>query len=1117
MQVAFIEVIVLLHAAFAGVFFFLNRQRPNRFARLFAWCWSIEAVRAMILLPAVHDIGGWPLYWYSVADVLCVVADWCLFAGFADFANVRLPRWLGPLYFWASVPAVLITRYVLQPLVHARMGVPIERADFIFGFVNQLLLFVPVTAARLTILVWLYRFWKTARIPGALVAVIFAVPFALFSIGAPLQNYFSYNPSWITFVWCVRVLGFSVGLVILMFNRQQSAAFVSEAGMVAAQALAHLGSWELNLETMTGTWSAEMSRLHGCDPSRGAPTFSEFIETVHPDDRASVLAVHARIPVDTGPISHEYRTNPERGPLRYLSSTVHIIRDGSGRAVRVEGNSLDVTERKRTELTLAGNEERYRLLFERSPLPKWVYERETLRILEVNGAALALYGYSRDEFLAMTIRDILTAEDISALGPRAASTHYRQPNSGEWKHRRKDGTVIDVVVFAHDVDMGSQRARMIVVQDITTEKRAEQALREAEGKYRTIFENAMEGIYRSTPDGRFLAANPMMARILGYALPEDLICDRVDIARQGYVDPQRREEFRHQVETHGTITGFEYAARRKDGSEVWVSENARVARNPQGEIVYYEGTLVDISDRKRAEEALRVTRGQLERVLGTSPTVVYSLAVVGEKFTPTYFSGNLRSMLGYEFQDTLQPNWWLENLHPADKEHVLTNATKLLAVGYAALDYRFRNKEGSFRWLRDEQRLLYNTHNEPIEVVGSWTDVTERVNLETQLRQSQKMEAIGQLAGGVAHDFNNLLTVIKGYTQLLLTDDLHTSEAREVLGEVFAAATRAGQLTHQLLAFSRKQAVQLQNIDLNETVMNLGKMLQRLIGENVTLDLDCAADVPRVRADSGMLEQVLMNLAINARDAMPEGGRLQIATGRALVTGNTEQRNRSSYPGVFATIRVRDTGCGMSQETSSRIFEPFFTTKAPGKGTGLGLATAYGIMQQHQGWIEVESEVGKGSTFFVFLPEAVSGAKETKGDSESGLTPAGTESILVVEDEMAVRQLARKVLQRIGYNVFEASSGPGALAIWRQHRATIAMMITDVMLPEGPSGFQLAQAMRAERPELKVVFTSGYIGPDAQQGVVLKPGVNFLPKPYMPNALAHVVRKCLDSPSVGLD
>jgi PAS domain S-box-containing protein len=986
-----IEDIVQLHLAFAGVFFFLNWQDPNRFARLFAWSWVIEAARAAILLPEVHGLGGFPDYWYSAAEILCVPATWCLVAGIADMAGARLPRRLGTVYLWSSTVLLLLIRFAGQDIAVRSFGVDPARANAGAVFANQLVLFIPVTIGRLAILAWIFGLWRKFRIPGALVAAAFAVPYAVLAVLAPLDNYLGYDAGWVTSVWFGRVLGFSVGLVVLMLNFKQAAAAASESAMAAAQELAQLGSWELDLRSMTGTWSREMCRLHGRDPALGAPPFAAFLDLVHPEDRQKIIEAQSRVPGALAAIELEYRTSPAAGPPRHISVKMHMTRDEARAPRKLVGNSLDITARKEAAL----------------------------------------------------------------------------------------------------------------------------ALQESEERYRTIFENAVEGIFRTTPEGGLLAANPAAARIFGYGTPEEMLQERTDLALQGYVDPSRREDFKRQIETSGTVQGFEYLARRRDGSEVFVSENARAVRGRDGKTLYYDGTIIDLSERRQAEEALRQTRRQLERVIGISPTVVYSLSVDGESFIPTYFSENLRSLLGYRPQEAMTPDWWITNLHASDRDHVVANVPSLFAKGHAALDYRFRDKGGTYRWLRDEQRCVKGPGGRPVEVIGSWTDVTERVNLESQLRQAQKMEAVGQLAGGVAHDFNNLLTVIKGYSQLVVTDDLPTSEARELSREIFAAATRAGQLTNQLLAFSRKHAIHLRTVDLNETVLELAKMLERLIGASVSLEFDCAPDTPRVRADTGMLEQVLMNLAINARDAMPGGGSIVISTGSRAVSQGARVPTSGAYPGKFATLRVADTGTGIPADVLAHIFEPFYTTKAPGKGTGLGLATAYGIVQQHKGWIDVKTEIGRGSAFTVYIP-ALAGSEPSPAGQQGPDRPArGTETILLVEDEAAVRQLARLVLQRLGYRVLEAASGPAAMAVWRENPAHIDLLLTDVILPGGPSGFQVAQALLAERPDLAVVYMSGFVGPAEKHGPELTAGLNFLPKPYLPTALALIVRGRLDARTQG--
>ncbi|TAL04305.1 MAG: PAS domain-containing sensor histidine kinase, partial [Verrucomicrobia bacterium] len=418
-------------------------------------------------------------------------------------------------------------------------------------------------------------------------------------------------------------------------------------------------------------------------------------------------------------------------------------------------------------------------------------------------------------------------------------------------------------------------------------------------------------------------------------------------------------------------------------------------------------------------------------------------------------------------------------------------------------------------------------------------DISERVNLEGQLRQAQKMEAIGQLASGVAHDFNNLLTIIQGYTQLVLASlpgevegarvdsgklivDNHTPPssihcpastmrlAREALEKVTNATQRATQLTGQLLTFSRKQMLQPRPLDLNQVVANVTGMLKPLLGENVRLQYQSAAALPPVQGDAGMMEQVIVNLAVNARDAMPKGGDLIISTFTCELDASYRQYQPQATAGRFVCLQVSDTGLGMDATTLERIFEPFFTTKGVGKGTGLGLATAYGIVKQHRGWIEVASQVGVGTTFKIFLPSTTA-PTEVENASPLHSVRGGDELIMVVEDEPALRELFISVLRNFGYQVIEASHGREALGVWHSAARKPAMLLTDMMMPEGMTGWELAEKLRAEEPGLKVVYTSGY-SPELFGGKVKLHGrSNFLPKPFHPRTLAQTVRQCLDN------
>jgi len=385
--------------------------------------------------------------------------------------------------------------------------------------------------------------------------------------------------------------------------------------------------------------------------------------------------------------------------------------------------------------------------------------------------------------------------------------------------------------------------------------------------------------------------------------------------------------------------------------------------------------------------------------------------------------------------------------------------------------------------------------------------------LQDELRQAQKMESVGQLAGGVAHDFNNLLMVIQGYLEMLLNTEHFQSSVAESLRLVYGAAEKAGHLTRQLLAFSRKQMMQPQELDLNELLGTVTKLLSRTLGEHIKVKALCAPDLPCVFADRGMVDQVIMNLAVNARDAMPQGGELTFSTSIHQITEAYKRQQPDSRPGHFVGLSVADNGTGIAREHLPRLFEPFFTTKEVGKGTGLGLATVYGIVKQHEGWIEVDSRPGQGTVFRVFLP--VAGAPSATAD-ESTAAPAvrgGRETILLVEDEPAVSGLVRTSLQRYGYKVRTAASGAEALKEWSEHLNDIDLLITDVVMPDGVSGWELAKQLQSKKPRLKIVYMSGYNSSMTvmESGPVIGEGNVFLPKPFKPQKLAEVVRACLET------
>ena len=421
-----------------------------------------------------------------------------------------------------------------------------------------------------------------------------------------------------------------------------------------------------------------------------------------------------------------------------------------------------------------------------------------------------------------------------------------------------------------------------------------------------------------------------------------------------------------------------------------------------------------------------------------------------------------------------------------------------------------RRKDGT---LYEEEATITPVRDDSgkiVNYVAVKRDVTREAQLEAQFRQAQKMEAVGQLAGGVAHDFNNILAVIQLQAGLLKSEPALSDFQRDSATEIEKASQRAADLTRQLLLFSRKQALQLRDLNLNDVLTNVTRMLQRTLGEQVQMEVKYARQPLLIHADAGMMEQILMNLTINARDAMPAGGRLIIETAAVDFDAATATETAQARPGSFACVSVTDTGCGIPPEIISKIFEPFFTTKEVGKGTGLGLATVFGIIQQHQGWINVYSEVGHGTTFRYYLPRLVQPADPKIAGAAPSAARGGNETILLVEDDASVRLTIQKALLHLGYRVLEASNGAEALAVWKQHRDEIRLLLTDMMMPGGMTGRELAANLLEQEPKLKVIYASGYSAEIGGPDFPLEEGVNYLAKPFVAHQLAQTVRNCLD-------
>jgi PAS domain S-box-containing protein len=634
---------------------------------------------------------------------------------------------------------------------------------------------------------------------------------------------------------------------------------------------------------------------------------------------------------------------------------------------------------------------------------------------------------------------------------------------------------------------------------------------EADRQYQLIFEEAIIGIYQTTPEGRLLSANSAMARMFGFDSPGEMMTCITDVQPQLYVNPTRRDEFQRLMDEHGVVRNFELQVYRKDRSKMWLWTNARAVREHQT-IVRYVGTLEDITDRKLMEAQLGQAQQDYRDIVENAVVGIFQSSPEGQ-----YLSVNpaMAHMLGYDSPQELVASitdlgqqLYVDGKRRQELQGVLSEHG--VAKNFECQTYR---KDGSKMWLSSNVRVI-SKDGVVVRYEGMSEDVTQRRLLEDQLRQAQKMEAVGLLAGGVAHDFNNVLGVITGYGDLLQVDLPAGDPSHHYAAEISKAGRRAAALTRQLLAFSRKQIIQPVVLDLNAATGDLEKMLGRLIGENIDVTFVRSPGLGRVKIDLGQIEQILMNLAVNARDAMPRGGSLCIETANVELDETFARQNLNVRPGSYVMLSVSDTGCGMDKETQLRIFEPFFTTKPLNQGTGLGLSTVYGIAKQNTGYIMVSSEVGKGTTFRLYLPRLGDDVQLSLPPEALKAIPRGTEVVLVVEDEEPMRVLARTCLESNGYSVLDAPDAATALRLATEHRGLIDLLLTDVVMP-GMSGPELAKSLLVLQPEVKVVYMSGYandlIGP---QGILDRDTV-LLEKPFTLHALLTKVHQALHTEASG--
>ncbi|MEW6501435.1 MAG: PAS domain S-box protein, partial [Thermodesulfobacteriota bacterium] len=764
----------------------------------------------------------------------------------------------------------------------------------------------------------------------------------------------------------------------------------------------------------------------------------------------------------------------------------------------------------RAEAALRESESRYRQLFESNPQPMWVYDIETLAFLAVNDAAVRGYGYSREEFLRMTIADIRPAEDVSRLRENVAAVTEGLDEAGLWRHRKKDGTLIDVEITSHTLEFAGRKAEVVLAHDVTEQRRAEDALRESELRFRTLADSGQALIWTATTDKLCDYFNRPWLEFTGRALEQEL--------GNGWAEGVHPDDFSACLATY--VRAFDrrekftmsYRLRRHDGVYRWIVDTGSPRYDSQGNFLGYIGHCLDITERKEAEEALResdIRYRQLYQKMG-SGVAVYEARDDGDDFIIKDM--NLAGLRSSQVTEEEIIGRSVQEVFPGVKALGLFDVLRRVwQTGTPERLPAARYEDSRLQlWVENEVYKLPSG-----EIVCVYNDITERREaeeareaLQSQLLQAQKMEAVGRLAGGVAHDFNNMLQAILGYTELSRSMVEPGSPLEENIREITTAARRSADLTRQLLAFARRQPANPKVLDLNETVSGMLKMLRRLVGEDIDLAWMPALELWPVHIDPSQLDQILANLLVNARDAIATVGKVTIGTENAIFDAAYCAEHAGFTPGEYVMLAVSDDGCGMDRETLRQVFEPFFTTKPAGQGTGLGLATVYGIVKQNDGFINVYSEPGQGTTFKIYLPRCAVEEVARATSAEVVAPPRGTETVLLVEDERMILALGRSMLERLGYTVLAASTVAEALQLAEEHANEIALLITDVVMPE-MNGRELAARLLSVNPRLRFLFMSGYTADVIAHRGMLEEGVRFLQKPFSIHELAVKVREAL--------
>ena len=745
-------------------------------------------------------------------------------------------------------------------------------------------------------------------------------------------------------------------------------------------------------------------------------------------------------------------------------------------------------------------DEFYDLLFVSNPLPMWVFEIATGRFLAANAQACRQYGYSEEEFLAMTIFDIRSQDEVDRLERTRSPAPAGHRQFGVWRHLKKNGEAIDVEVTSDDIVFRGKPARLVLAHDVTEHMRTEAALRSSLERFNYVTRATDDVVWdRSVVENRIWWNDGLQRR---FGIPVAQVENTIEWLREHIHPDDLARVSRSMAEAiagNAEQWSSEFRFRRQDGSYAFVYDRGFFIRDASGNAVRIVGAMTDLSDRKQREDKLREQAMLLDRAKD-------AILVRGLGHRIRYWNRAAEAMYGIPRQQAIGKR--VEDIVVYDDPAAFRQADAQVfekgewsgRLRQTAAGGRTITVDGHWTLLRDE-------HGDPVGVLKIHTDVSERVDLEQRLMQSQKLEAIGQLTGGIAHDFNNLLTVIVGNADTLAEELADRPELLGLVDMIRTAGERGAELTRHLLAFARRQALEPRSARPDGLIDGMRGLLERTLGENIELAVEHDPDIAMVSVDAVQFESALLNLCLNARDAMPNGGKLMIETRNVLLDQDYAEQRGEVVPGAYVRISVSDTGTGMSAADAERAFDPFFTTKPRGKGTGLGLSMVYGFTKQSGGHVAIYSELGHGTVVNLYLRQ-VSGVPEPTAGVRTEEVSLNGESILLVEDDDLVRAHALRLLESLGYRVVTASNGPEALELLRRD-VPCDLLFTDVIMPGGMTGTQLAEAALSIRPGLPVLYTSGY----TENGIIhhgrVDAGIHLLHKPYRKQELAAKVSAVL--------